>query len=422
MKKYDTKREDSQRKGTELEQPERSDRNWTAKEEHLEFLKKELRKCLEEHIYQDDEQILALIDELILQEGKKRISLAEKDRLQKELFYSVRRLDILQELLDDDTITEIMVNGPDHIFLERNGKMERWDGKFSTAEKLEDVIQQIVGRCNRVVNESMPIVDARLSNGDRVNVVVHPVALNGPILTIRRFPDKPIDMERLIRLGTLTDESAEFLKHLVENRYTIIIGGGTATGKTTFLNALSAYIPAEERIITIEDNAELKLQGIPNLVRLEAKSANMEGGVSVTIRDLIRSALRMRPDRIIVGEVRGAEAIEMLFSAVNTGHRGSMCSAHANSCYDMLSRLETMVLMGMDIPLSAIQRQIASGIDVLIHLGRNEKGERKVVEIMEVQGYENGQIVLNPLYVWQSGKGLTRVGDLKNRSEREKYV
>ena len=422
MKNYDTKREDSQRKGTELEQPERSDRNWTAKEEHLEFLKKELRKCLEEHIYQDDEQILALIDELILQERKKRISLAEKDRLQKELFYSVRRLDILQELLDDDTITEIMVNGPDHIFLERNGKMERWDGKFSTAEKLEDVIQQIVGRCNRVVNESMPIVDARLSNGDRVNVVVHPVALNGPILTIRRFPDKPIDMERLIRLGTLTDESAEFLKHLVENRYTIIIGGGTATGKTTFLNALSAYIPAEERIITIEDNAELKLQGIPNLVRLEAKSANMEGGVSVTIRDLIRSALRMRPDRIIVGEVRGAEAIEMLFSAVNTGHRGSMCSAHANSCYDMLSRLETMVLMGMDIPLSAIQRQIASGIDVLIHLGRNEKGERKVVEIMEVQGYENGQIVLNPLYVWQSGKGLTRVGDLKNRSEREKYV
>lgn len=422
MKDYDMKRENGQRINVEPGQADRMERNWISKEEHLESLKKELRRRLEEQVYQDDSQILALIDELILQDGQKKISLAEKDRLQKEMFYSVRRLDILQEMLDDDTITEIMVNGPDHIFLERNGKIERWNGRFSTAEKLEDVIQQIVGRCNRVVNESMPIVDARLSNGDRVNVVVHPVALNGPILTIRRFPDKPIDMERLIRLGALTDDVAEFLKHLVENRYTIVIGGGTSTGKTTFLNALSAYIPAKERIITIEDNAELKLQGIPNLVRLEAKSANMEGGVSVTIRDLIRSALRMRPDRIIVGEVRGAEAVEMLFSAVNTGHRGSMCSAHANSCYDMLSRLETMVLMGMDIPLAAIQRQIASGIDVLIHLGRNRNGERKVVEIAEVQGYENGQIILNPLYGWQPGKGLIRTGELKNLSEREKYV
>ena len=274
-----------------------SDEN-AAKDSYLESLKKELRFRLEEGIYQEDGQILELIDELILQGGRKKISLAEKDRLQKEIFYSVRRLDILQELLDDDSVTEIMVNGPEHIFLEREGKIERWQGSFSSMEKLEDVIQQIVGRCNRVVNESMPIVDARLANGDRVNVVVSPVALNGPILTIRRFPDKPIDMERLISYGTLTEEVAVFLKHLVENKYTIVIGGGTSTGKTTFLNALSAYIPSDERIITIEDNAELKLQGIPNLVRLEAKSANLEGGVSVTIRDLIRSALRMRPDGI----------------------------------------------------------------------------------------------------------------------------
>ena len=348
--------------------------------------------------------------------------MAEKDRLQKEMFYSVRRLDILQELLDDDTITEIMVNGPDDIFLERDGRIDRWENHFSSKEKLEDVIQQIVGRCNRVINESMPIVDARLANGDRVNVVVHPVALDGPVLTIRRFPKKPIDMDELIRRGMLSEEIADFIKYLVESRYTIVVGGGTSTGKTTFLNAMSAYIPATERIITIEDNAELKLQGIPNLVRMEAKSANLEGGVAVTIRDLIRSALRMRPDRIIVGEVRGAEAVEMLFSAVNTGHRGSLCSAHANSCYDMLSRLETMVLMGMDVPVDAIRRQITSGIDVLIHLGRNRNGERKVLEITEVQGYEKGQIILNPLYTWQTQKGLVRVGELKNLSEREKYV
>lgn len=392
------------------------------REEHLEYLKKELRKRLEESVYQDDGQILQLIDELILQEGNRRISLAEKDRLQKEMFYSVRRLDILQELLDDDTITEIMVNGPDDIFLERDGRIDRWENHFSSKEKLEDVIQQIVGRCNRVINESMPIVDARLANGDRVNVVVHPVALDGPVLTIRRFPKKPIDMDELIRRGMLSEEIADFIKYLVESRYTIVVGGGTSTGKTTFLNAMSAYIPATERIITIEDNAELKLQGIPNLVRTEAKSANLEGGVAVTIRDLIRSALRMRPDRIIVGEVRGAEAVEMLFSAVNTGHRGSLCSAHANSCYDMLSRLETMVLMGMDVPVDAIRRQITSGIDVLIHLGRNRNGERKVLEITEVQGYEKGQIILNPLYTWQTQKGLVRVGELKNLSEREKYV
>ena len=387
--------------------------NRIEEEAYLEELQKELRSNLEDGLWQDDKQIQELIDRLIMKKGQHMLSLAEKNRLQKELFYSVRKLGILQELLEDPSITEIMVNGPEHIFVERAGKIQRWEGRFSSVEKLEDIIQQIVGRCNRVVNESMPIVDARLENGDRVNVVVPPVALNGPILTIRRFPEHPIDMDQLIAFGTLSGEIAKLLRTLVEEQHTIIIGGGTSTGKTTFLNALSAYIPPEERIITIEDNAELQLQGLPNLVRLETKSANLEGGASVTIRDLIRSALRMRPTRIIVGEVRGAEAVEMLFSAVNTGHRGSMCSAHANSCYDMLSRLETMILMGIEIPLEAIKRQIASGIDILLHLGRTKKGERKLMEITEVLGYEKGNIVLNPLYIWDKNNGLVKAGERK---------
>lgn len=380
-------------------------------ERYLEDLKKELRYQLENQIYQEDEQIYELIDSLILNQKEYPIPLSEKNRLRKDLFYSVRKLDVLQELLEDTTVTEIMVNGPDHIFVERNGVIEESKLHFSSAGKLEDVIMQIVGRCNRVVNESKPIVDARLENGDRVNVVVSPVALNGPILTIRRFPKEPITMSHLISLGALDALTAEFLEKLVKDRYTMVIGGGTSTGKTTFLNALSSYIPPGERVITIEDNAELQLQGLPNLVRMEAKEANMEGSVSVTIRDLIRSALRMRPDRIIVGEVRGAEAVEMLFSAVNTGHRGSLCSAHANSCYDMISRMETMILMGLAIPIEAIDRQIASGIDVLIHLGRLSSGERKVMEITEVVGYENGKVILNPLYEWKKQE-LVKVGEL----------
>lgn len=383
-------------------------------ENYLHALKKELRLQLETEIYQDDEQIYEMIDALILRQREYPIPLAEKNRLRKELFYAVRKLDVLQELLEDDTVTEIMVNGPNHIFVERNGKIEESELKFSTAEKLMDVVMQIAGRCNRVVNESKPIVDARLDNGDRVNVVISPVALDGPILTIRRFPKEPITMSKLISYGTLTDQEADYLRQLVEKRYTIMIGGGTSTGKTTFLNALSSFIPKKERVITIEDNAELQLQGLPNLVRLEAKEANMEGAVSVTMRELIRSALRMRPDRIIVGEIRGAEAVEMLFSAVNTGHRGSLCSAHANSCYDMISRLETMVLMGLDIPLEAIDRQIASGIDVLIHLGRTSEGARRLMEITEVLGYEHGKVVLNPLFVRKNQK-LQKVGELKKQ-------
>lgn len=266
-----------------------------------------------------DEEILEEIDTLILERMRDScLSLKEKVQLRQELFHSVRKLDVLQELIEDETVTEIMVNGPDAIFVERAGKLSRWEKTFTSGEKLEDVIQQIVGKCNRVVNESMPIVDARLENGARVNAVVRPVALNGPILTIRRFPDTPITMEKLIALGSLPAECAEFLKTLVRARYSMAIGGGTGSGKTTFLGALSNFIPSDERLITIEDNAELKIQGIENLVRLEAKMANTEGATSVTIRDLIKTALRMRPDRIVVGEVRGGEAVDMLQALICT--------------------------------------------------------------------------------------------------------
>ncbi|MDO4308366.1 MAG: ATPase, T2SS/T4P/T4SS family [Eubacteriales bacterium] len=367
-----------------------------------------------------DEEILETIDELILNSMKDScMSLKEKVELRQELFYSVRKLDVLQELIEDNSVTEIMVNGPEAIFVERGGRLARWNKSFTSGEKLEDVIQQIVGKCNRVVNESMPIVDARLEGGARVNAVIAPVALNGPILTIRRFPDDPITMEKLISLGSLPRECAEFLAALVQARYSMVIGGGTGSGKTTFLGALSDYIPRDERVITIEDNAELKIQGIDNLVRLEAKMANMEGASSVTIRDLIKTALRMRPDRIIVGEVRGGEAVDML-QALNTGHDGSLSTAHANSARDMLGRLETMTLMGVDLPLEAIRRQIASGVDILIHLGRMRDKSRKVLEITEVCGFENNEIRIQTLYRWEEGKGLVQTASLYNREKLER--
>ena len=355
-----------------------------------------------------DSQILEAIDDLILNHtGNECPSLREKVSLRQELFFSVRKLDVLQELIDDNSVTEIMVNGPDAIFVEKAGRLTRWGKTFASREKLEDVIQQIVGKCNRVVNESSPIVDARLENGSRVNVVIAPVALNGPILTIRRFPDNPITMEKLIAIGSITQECADFLNLLVKARYSILIGGGTGSGKTTFLGALADYIPGDERIITIEDNAELRLKGISNLVSLEAKMANLNGSVEVTIRDLIKSALRMRPDRLIVGECRGSEAVDML-QALNTGHDGSLSTAHANSSKDMLSRLETMVLMGIELPLEAIRRQIASGVDILIHLGRLRDRSRKVLEVSEVTGYASGEVQTHPLYLWEEGKGLVR--------------
>ena len=367
-----------------------------------------------------DQEILDAIDELILNQMREScMALKEKVQLRQELFYSVRKLDVLQELIEDESVTEIMVNGPERIFVERSGKLSRWHKSITSRVKLEDVIQQIVGKCNRVVNESMPIVDARLENGARVNAVIYPVALNGPILTIRRFPEHPITMEKLIELGSLSMECAQFLRKLVQARYSMVIGGGTGSGKTTFLAALSEFIPCDERIITVEDNAELRIQGIDNLVRLEAKTANVDGGAAVTIRDLIRTALRMRPDRIIVGEVRGGEAMDML-QALNTGHEGSLSTAHANSSRDMLSRLETMTLMGVELPLEAIRRQIASGVDILVHLGRMRDKSRKVLEITEVCGFEQGEIRTQPLYRWQEGRGLVETAPLLHREKLER--
>lgn len=368
----------------------------------------------------EDEKVLELIDQLVLEsEGTRNLTVERKTQIRQELFYSVRRLDVLQELLEDPEITEIMVNGHEHIFIERNGKLMRWKKQFTSREKLEDVIQQIAGRCNRAVNEQKPIVDARLENGDRVNVVLRPVALNGPILTIRRFPEQPITMERLIQSGCVSREAAAFLKELVEARYSILIGGGTSTGKTTFLNALSSCIPSQERIITIEDNAELQIQGIENLVRLEARECQMEGQEGISIRDLIRTSLRMRPSRVIIGEVRGGEAWDFL-QALNTGHAGSLGTAHANSTVDMLSRLEAMVLMGIQIPLEAVRRQIVSGIEILVHLEREADGMRHVEEISELDGMEQGKIRIRLLYQWQDGKGLRKCQELKNRKKLER--
>ena len=367
-----------------------------------------------------DEDVRELIDALIFRESRKRLlSLSQRAYLSRELFHSVRRLDVLQDLVDDPEITEIMINGPDHIFIEKAGKLIRSAVRFDSREKLEDVIQRIVSSCNRVVNESSPIVDARLSNGSRVNAVLAPVALHGPILTIRRFPDKPIGMEDLISFGSLTGEIAEWLSVLVKARYNIFISGGTGSGKTTFLNALSNYIPSDERIITIEDSAELQILRIPNIVRMETRNANVEGCSEISIRDLIRSSLRMRPDRIIVGEVRGGEAIDMM-QCLNTGHDGSMSTGHANSARDMLSRLENMILMGMELPLPAIRQQIASGIDIIVHLGRIRDRSRKVLDISEVDGYEDGAIITHSIFRFEetgeeNGKvlgGIVRAGNL----------
>ena len=362
----------------------------------------------------EDSEIQELIDGMIVQMGRKyALSLKERQELGRSVFCSIRKMDVLQELIDCDEVTEIMVNGTGNIFVEKAGSIFQWDKRFETQEKLEDVIQQIVAKCNRVVNEASPIADARLENGARVNIVLAPVALNGPVITIRRFPKHPITMEDLLRYGSISQQAAEELERLVAAGYNIFISGGTGSGKTTFLNALSQFIPDTERIITIEDSAELQLQGISNLVRLETRNANMDGTKPITIRDLIKSALRMRPDRIVVGEVRGGEAIDML-QALNTGHDGSLSTGHANSSEDMLARLETMVLMGMELPLSAIRRQIASGVDIIVHLGRLRDKSRRVLEIVEILGYENDEIVTAPLYQFrESGeKDGNVVGEL----------
>lgn len=349
----------------------------------------------------EDEELTELIYE-VLQEASQEeyLPLDQKTMLGKELFNAFRKLDLLQEFLEDEQITEIMINGTQNIFIEKAGRIIQSDKRFLSRDKLEDVIQQIVAGSNRLVNEASPIADARLADGSRVNVVLPPVALNGPIVTIRKFAKEAITMKKLMEWQSINSEVSGFLALLVAAGYNIFISGGTGSGKTTFLNALSQYIPKNERIITIEDNAELQIQNVKNLVRLEARNANVEGTGEVTIRDLIKSALRMRPDRIIVGEVRSAEAIDML-QALNTGHDGSLSTGHANSPKDMLSRLETMVLMGMDLPLPAIQRQIASGLDIIVHLGRLRDKTRKVLEVTEVLGYWEEEIHLQTLYCFE---------------------
>ncbi len=369
--------------------------------EHKQTLREQILEQLDYGRELEDQEVLEVIDRVILDQGKlSTLPVSQCRRLREELFDSLRRLDILQNLVEDPSITEIMINGPDTIFIEKNGRLEQVAEGFESPEKLRDVIQQIVAGCNRVVNEASPIVDARLTNGSRVNIVMTPVALDGPIVTIRRFPDNPITMEELIANHSISPRVADFLKVLVAAKYNIFISGGTGSGKTTFLNVLSGFIPKDERIITIEDSAELQLQGLPNLVRLETRNSNVEGCLEITIRDLIRTSLRMRPDRIIVGEVRGAEAADMV-QCLNTGHEGSLSTGHANSAKDMLSRLETMFLMGMEIPLEAIRRQIASGIDIIVHLGRLRDKSRKILEVTELAGYEKGSFALNPLFVYE---------------------
>ncbi len=364
-----------------------------------------------------DETVREIIEQVLMEEGRRDgLLLKERRELSKKIFFSIRKLGILQELVEDPTVTEIMVNGTEGIFVERKGKLFQWEKGFPSVEKIENVVQQIVGRTNRVVNEATPIVDTRLENGARVNIVMPPVALNGPIITIRRFPDKSITMEDLIGMESITREVAEFLEKLVVSGYNIFISGGTGSGKTTFLNVLSNFIPRNERIITIEDSAELQIKNIPNLVRLETRNANQEGSREISIRDLIKSALRMRPDRIIVGEVRGGEAIDMI-QCLNTGHDGSLSTGHANSSKDMLSRLETMILMGIELPLSAIQRQIASGVDILVHLGRLRDGSRKVLEVVEILGFCKGEIKTQILYEFVEKEGDVVSGSLVKRKE-----
>lgn len=378
----------------------------------FQVMKQELQEMVHQRLDMStelsDEAIGDVIDEVIMEKSRNMyMSSVTKLTLRQELFNAIRRLDLLQELIDDKSVSEIMVNGADSIFYERNGKIYTWDRHFESREKLEDVIQQIVSRSNRQVNESVPIVDARLSDGSRVNVVLDPVALNGPILTIRKFPEEAITMEKLIEWESLSQEAADYLKILVQAGYNIFISGATSTGKTTFLNVLADYIPKTERVITIEDSAELQLHDIANLVRMEVRQADAEGVSSVTLRDLIKASLRMRPDRIIVGEVRGPEALDMIQS-MNTGHDGSLSTGHANSPEDMLSRIETMILMGSDMPLPAIRKQIASSIDIIIQLGRLRDRSRRVTEITEVLSCDQNGYVLNKIFQFNERDDLLR--------------
>ena len=389
-------------------------------DELFKSLKKEIYDNLDISLDISDECLYEVIDECIYRAASvNRLSLSQREKLRRRLYNSIKRLDILQELLEDEEITEIMVNGYNNIFIEKNGRITRWDREFESEEKLSDIAQRIAAMSNKIINESTPIVDTRLSDGSRVNMVLPPVAIDGPIITIRKFYKTPMDIKRMIQIGSITKEAADFLQMLVKARYNIYISGGTGSGKTTFLNALSNYIPKNERIITIEDSAELQLTGVDNLVRLEVRRANMEGDNEVTIRDLIKSSLRMRPDRIIVGETRGEEALDML-QAMGTGHDGSLSTGHANSPKDMLVRLRTMVLMGMNMPVEAIDRQITSAIDIVVHLQRMRDKTRKVVEITEVCDYGENGFELVPLFRFvEEGEDENGyiIGELKKQAE-----
>lgn len=365
--------------------------------EQIEEIRRLVIERLDTSRTMEDGEVMEVIEEVLESYSRREgLSLLQRQELAKEVFHTLRRLDILEELIQDSEVTEIMVNGTSHIFYEKKGRLYEWAKHFTSEEKLADVIQQIVGTSNRMVNELHPIVDTRLKDGSRVNIVLKPIAIDGTAMSIRRFPEHPVTMQQLLDWHSLSEEMAELLKKLVYAGYNIFVSGGTGSGKTTFLNALSEFIPKEERIVTIEDSAELQIRGIPNLVRLESRDVKLEGSEEITIRDLIKSALRMRPNRIIVGECRGPEALDVL-QAMNTGH-SSLSTGHSNSAMDMVSRLETMVLMGMDIPVSAIRGQIASGIDIIIHLGRLRDGSRKVLHIAEVSGMEDGQVCLHDLY------------------------
>ena len=368
----------------------------------------------------DDSELHEIIDSVIEKNQDYRyMSIKKRQIIHKKIYSSIRGLGIIEELLEEPDITEIMINGPNNIFVEKKGRINKIDERFESENRLNDIIQQIVAKTNRRVNESNPIVDTRLEDGSRVNVILPPIALEGPIVTIRKFSKRGITIDDMISWGTISKEAADFLKMAVMAGYNIFVSGGTGSGKTTFLNVLSNFIPKDERIVTIEDSAELKLDSVDNIVRMETRQANSQGENVISIRDLIKASLRARPDRIIVGEVRGGETLDML-QAMNTGHDGSMSTGHGNSPSDMMTRLETMVLMGVDLPLEAIRRQIASGVDILVHLGRMRDKSRKLLEVTEVCGFENGEIQIRPLYQWQEGKGLVKTASLLNVEKLER--
>ncbi|MBQ3196165.1 MAG: CpaF family protein [Clostridia bacterium] len=368
----------------------------------------------------EDEELEEQIEEIVAQKLQGiYCSIDQRVSIVQQVYSSIRGFGLLDSIISDDTITEVMINGPENVFIEQSGRLFKLDKQFESQRRLEDIIQRIVGLAGREVNQANPICDTRLPDGSRVNVVLPPIALCGPTVTIRKFSKTPMTIEKLIQYGSITKEIADKLQLLVKAKYNIFISGGTGSGKTTFLNALSNYIPKDERVITIEDSAELQITGVDNLVSLETRNANASGAGQITIRDLIKSSLRMRPERIVVGEVRGGEALDML-QAMNTGHDGSLSTGHANSTEDMLSRLETMVLQGAaGLPLEAIRQQIASAVDIIIHLSRLRDKSRKTMEITEVVGYENGKIILNPLYVFEEDENSTleKVSGSLNRTK-----